>query len=790
MRKKSSASRRAAALIVVLSVVVLATIMVVGLTIAMRLDRSASFYHLERTRAEFIARVGLDQGRAYLLDATATNRFWISGPGRIYSSATNSFGSPTNLVTLSSGYTNDTNADVSADMNRKALDTGDRLLNPSGTNFNFRWVYVQTDGTYTNTKNTNTVGRFAFWIDDESSRVDLNTASNRTTPLTASPAQVSLGGLPGLAPFAAAIATEASTNPYTTPLEILGRNSGWTNALVADRFYVTHYAQDPEVNPWGQPRTVLTTRVGNSSGRPFLNVLGATNVDPGLYASLSAGQLQTNYAAIATNLLRTNWPYAPGGSFVSKYGPGGVSQLALDVIEYVRTTESTNLWIDPIVATLTTNSLTLLPAATTLAGIPGSASIGTVRRPMFSQVGVYCSTNTNAAGTGFLGTVHFETWLPPSYSAGTGPFSGWTVWAEIASSSGSLTNTVSQALGAITYTNGYASGALTNIDIPANTATGIPTNAMVRLALLKAPTATVTNILDIAPLREADFIGCPTATNVTAYAAVNDPRVNKYGTNWAASTNLPGDVGPGLQAVNYSAFAGVPPSDGSTNSVVMKATNSVVASVGELGYVATGISSGTSAPWRSVRLQTSSSPSTNVPPDWSLLDLFSAPVASRYLPGTNLIAGRVNLNATIPDGTNLARTNVLNSLFTNTTLLSPSTLTSVVSNVATVQLASGGKDYGQIAGTTNLVSVGELSEIAGLGDRGEGGEEAIRQVSSVATVRSGVFGIYSAGQAIRVSSSGRVTVNGEKILHAMVERYFDANGNAQYRVISWSEIYP
>ncbi|CAN5531358.1 hypothetical protein BH09VER1_BH09VER1_23140 [soil metagenome] len=788
--KTKSSSRRAAALIVVLSVVVLATILVVGLTVAMRLDRSASFYHLERTRAEFLARVGLDQGRALLLDATATNRFWISGPGRIRASQTNSFGAPTNLIGLSSGYTNDTNADVSADLNRQALDTGDRLLNPGGTNFNFQWVYVQTDGSYTNVKNTNSVGRFAFWVDDESSRVDLNTAGTRSTPLTASPGQVSLGALPGLAPYAAAITAEASTNPFTTPLEILGRNAGWTNALVTNRFYLTHYTQDPDVDPWGQPRTVLTTRLGNASGRPFLNILGATNVDPGLYTGLSAGQLQTNYAAISSNLTRTNWPYAPGGSFVAKYGPSGVSQLALDIIEYVRTAESTNLWIDPIVATATTNSLALLPASTALSGIPSGAYIGTVRRPMLSQVGVFCSTNTNAAGTGFLGTVHVETWLPPAYSAGAGPFNGWTLWAEVASSSGSMTNTVSQPLSALVYTNGYATGSLTNVDIPAGVVSGIPTNTMVRVALLKSPTSTITNILDLAPLREADFINCSTATNITAYSAVNDPRVNKYGTNWSAYTNLTGDVGPATQPVNYSVFAGTPPSDGSTNSVVMKATNSIVGSVGELGFVATGISSGTSAPWRSLRLQTNSSSSTNIPPDWALLDLFSAPVAARYVPGTNVIAGRVNLNVVIPEGTNLSRTNVLNALFTNVPFVAPSTLTSVVSNVATVQLASGGLDFGQLSSSTNLVSVGELSEIAGLGDRGEAGEEAIRQVASLATVRGDVFGIYSFGQAIRVSSSGRVTVNGEKILHAMVERYFDSAGEAKFRIISWSEIYP
>jgi len=67
-----------------------------------------------------------------------------------------------------------------------------------------------------------------------------------------------------------------------------------------------------------------------------------------------------------------------------------------------------------------------------------------------------------------------------------------------------------------------------------------------------------------------------------------------------------------------------------------------------------------------------------------------------------------------------------------------------------------------------LVSVGQLAEIAGIGDQGESGEQIIRQVASLATVRGDAFSIYSCGQAINVVN-GRVAINREKILHAMVE---------------------
>lgn len=777
---KTKSRQSGAALVLVLSVIILAVIMAVGLTVAMRLERSSAHYDLERTRAELLARIGIDYGQALLREATGTNRFWISAPGRISASDTNVFGAPQIGIALSSGYSTNASADVSVDLNPPSFRDGDRPLDPQGGEFRFRWIYVLKDGSYTNILTPEAVGRFAFWVDDESSRVNLNTAGVRNAAFPNSwPSQVSLDALPGLAPFASAIASSASNAPLATPYEALGRDPAWTNVLFSNRFLLTHYTQDPDIDPWGRARVVLSTRAINApQNRPYLNILtSGTGGDPGSYTSLSPVNLQSVYANIVSSLTRNDWPYAAGNSFVTKYGVGGVCQMGIDVIEYVRAAESATIWPEAIFAQTTTNSLTLLPATTVLNDAAlSTARVGTTRRPMISQVGIFCSTNTNASG--YLGTLHVQLYLPANYNAGSTNFSGWTVWAETASSGGGTPIVSTQAVGPVSFIGGYANLAVTNIPIPAVLPSPVPTTSEVRVALLKSPTDSITQVLDIAPLAPGTRIGCPTGTNVTAYVTVNDPRLNKDVANWTASTNLAGDMPPPSHVPNFTAFAGVPPSDGSAASVYFSGTGSVVGSVAELGRVPSGVGSTAKAPWRSVRLQTNSSTATNIPPDWALLDLFSAPVPVRFLPDSQVTAGRINLNALIADGVNSIRTNGLNALFTNVTGLG------VVSNVIDVRLPPAG-NFGLAADMTNFVSVGQLCEVSGLGDQGEVGERVIREVASLATVRGSVFSVYSTGQAIQVVNN-RAVVNGEKTFRAMIERYYDGSA-VKYRIIHWSE---
>jgi len=791
MKSHSRSSRRGIALVMVLSIILLVTILVVGLTVAMRMERSASHYHLERTRAELFARSGVDYGQALLRGATATNRFWVSAPGTILASASNSFDRPDIAIALSSGLTNstdtnstDTNAAV--DLNRPGWNLSDRLLHPGGTNLTVRWIYVDEDGTYRDSTNTSVVGRFAFWIDDDSTRVNVNTAGRRAgnTATLASPTQISLEALPGATDLAA-ITNFAATNIFRTTAEVFAVEPD----LGQSRYFLTAYSQDPDVTPWHEPRRVLTTSGNRAGGRPYLDILVATNATPGLLSGIEAIKLQSVYTNITPALIRTNWPYAPGSSFATKFGDSAVPQIALDIIEYVRSTESTNTWVQPLVAVATTNSLAPQAGTTTLDAIPNNALIGTVRRPMITQIGLYCSTNTNS--TGYLGTLHAQLLLPVTYNAGITALEDTYLFAEMDSSSGGGPLTSTSPLGTITFTGGYANVSVPNFSVPAAPSSSVPTNATVRLALLKTATPQISEILDIAPLAANAKLALPTGPELTGYTSINDPRLNKNPNNWSASTNLlAGDTVPPGHSPTFPPY---PDSDGDAVSVYFPSPNSVVGSVGELGFVVTGLSGTPSpAPWRSIRLRPGSSPDADTVPDWALLDVFSAPIPgsttmqARYLPGNHTVAGRINLNASVPESASFSRTNSLNALLTNTAVANLPT--ALVNILTTSNLATGGVNFS--GDHPRLLSVGQIAELAGISDNGEASEEVIRQVASVASVRTGVFSITSVGQAVQISPDGRMRVTGERMVRATVERYLDSTGAVKFRTLGWSEIYP
>ena len=66
---------------------------------------------------------------------------------------------------------------------------------------------------------------------------------------------------------------------------------------------------------------------------------------------------------------------------------------------------------------------------------------------------------------------------------------------------------------------------------------------------------------------------------------------------------------------------------------------------------------------------------------------------------------------------------------------------------------------------------GELCEIKMIGDQGEAGEDLVRQISSLTCTRGDVFSVYSIGQALQQSSSGKLVVTAEQRQQSMVERY-------------------
>src|SRR5688500_6840321 len=77
-------TNRGAALMITLAVLVLMTIMVVSLSDAVRVERGSARSHLEKTRAEMLAQMGIERVVARLRQTTAKQqRNWISLPGKL-----------------------------------------------------------------------------------------------------------------------------------------------------------------------------------------------------------------------------------------------------------------------------------------------------------------------------------------------------------------------------------------------------------------------------------------------------------------------------------------------------------------------------------------------------------------------------------------------------------------------------------------------------------------------------------------------------------------------------------
>jgi hypothetical protein len=219
--------------------------------------------------------------------------------------------------------------------------------------------------------------------------------------------------------------------------------------------------------------------------------------------------------------------------------------------------------------------------------------------------------------------------------------------------------------------------------------------------------------------------------------------------------------------------------------------NGRVSSIGELGYVHTGNEANNgSTPWRTIRLQPNNYPDSNTLPDWAFMDLFAVPTvgatgpAAIFTPHGTSVAGRINVNSHAAAFNNLVRDRGLVGLLAGTKALpSVNAAESVANNIYNRTLATGlnkGKTYGY-PWTPNPApsdpnafdTPGEICEIKGVADGGEKSEDLIREIASLVTARGGVFNIYTLGQSLKQTPTGKLLVTAEQRQQALVERYLD-----------------
>jgi len=302
--------------------------------------------------------------------------------------------------------------------------------------------------------------------------------------------------------------------------------------------------------------------------------------------------------------------------------------------------------------------------------------------------------------------------------------------------------------------------------------------------------------------------------------SVDDPMLNKRSTDWVQGPNTFGSANSGISTLGKSPAVPSPQQDTDQNGKLTdidmvfpapkgSASNpyGMVQSVGELGFVHSGIDVSVSAvglgvPWRTLRLQPETSGSTDLP-DWALLDLFSVPMLNTNAftrPNLQSYGGKINLNARIVPFTNsvgtplFARLGPLQSLLLNATnTTSPVTntvtaplATTLSSNIDSYVLASAnglaGRTFGTGALTNVYFSSGQIAEIAGVADGGEGSEALVRQVLGLSATRGNVFSIYTIGQAVKQDKSGSIHVLSESRFQHIIERW-DTGTNVSFRPV-------
>ncbi len=342
---------RGIALVLTLAILVIATILVVGFATSMRTERQASASMANNASAALITQAVIDHAIS-ILDknipqpvppggSTANPTNWIINPGLL----TTIQGPATTVqIPLSS------NPSVAypstaqdAELNVPQLSGSGYTILPTAASMRVAWIPLLKDPSTAPGATNHIIGRYGFWIDDESSKININTAVGKPNTLNFTKLT------PGI------IAVNAATYPLGHPssvnLDVLGtintgnlatavgQQGGLTSIdaikayvpsgtgdtfLSSNKFALTAFSRDPEFNVFGKSRLYfLRKTLGQQLGHPIFQFFRDREGPPyfPIDESLAADRHATYYAAtaISSYLSRNDWPGMPTRSFVDKW---------------------------------------------------------------------------------------------------------------------------------------------------------------------------------------------------------------------------------------------------------------------------------------------------------------------------------------------------------------------------------------------------------------------------------------------------------------------------------------
>lgn len=775
-------SEKASALVISLIFLVLITIAIVGFVTTAGLERKTVQSHFAGVQADMYSAMAVKVVASRITAATSqTNAWWVSQPGRIATTpfVGNSTVPTTTFIDLTSGQASaPAVTDVSVNLNRASLTQGTGLIAGSATTqMPVTWVYVRKDGSQEQAagkapeydKDNPVVGRYAYWTDDESSRINLNTAASRISPENEPASHPSRVDLTALEPLAAGdvqkIRTLREGRVFNSVEEIRNVSNAPNvgSALAAHKESLTHYNHTSDLNRFGEPRRVLTTQQNLAGGRPYFNILkdGRENQDPGIDDNLDGAKIQALFAELYPYFSKRacDWGlvYSAQSNFWSKtllqkYTSQYVAGFILNLIDYVRSAESSETIVLPVRAAFnsTTGVLTYGVSGYGATGNFGPNGVrGNSRRLHIVEMGVWVAA-APVAGQ-YPAKLKLRVFLPASVGTSV-DLTALSLQDTLKSPSNGNYHSANLTISGTNVEGGglLPPGQFRTITLPITLNSDTrPTQIYMRLAL-RIPTGPS---YDFAPLEQSETLSKYASYRVDADTvteedmtslSTNDPVVNQCCVDWNPSggvqktnrfnTQLPTPE----STLGQPVAAWVPQQDGDANgnltdaSMILPAPKGsagnmlgMVGSVGELGLIHTGVA-GTSVagkPWRTLRLQPRYAPNGTLP-DWLLLDLFTVPTAAKnaaeaavFSPQTNTVGGRLNINTKVfpfPSA-QVSRTAPLRAVIQ---AAAPGLPETAVTNMAaaiqdfdgtSADLASGTMTTGLAFGPTNFTAQGLFS---------------------------------------------------------------------------------
>lgn len=809
-------SRRGIALIMALFFVSIIAIITVSYVTSMQLDRSSSSSQINGFRAQSMAAAATDCALARLASAVKMDRFWISQPGCIsYAPASITGFTPTDVrnIDLHSGSAPSNDDNSSADMNPSTGWMSSRLMATGVASLRVRWIYLRHNGVLESAttskpaynRSNPVVGRYAYWVDDEGAKINLNTAWQRpnTGPLGYG-SQVNLKAFSDLGNADLVDLKQFREQSYWKAFysldEVRRVDEAFSELVTTQKQNLSVWSSSPNWNIFNEPRIILTTQKALAGGGTYLDILKSDGDDPGLLSKLDTTKVNLLVKKIVSILKRTDWPFAPGKSFSAKYAPVRPEQIALNIIDYVRAKESASSVTEPLRGYLSGTGDFVMDVATLNAT---SGLIGMNRGPRITEFGFII---TKISATLYRFKSKIEVHLPEyggldsvdlrqlelSYTL-TGP--------PILPFRFKISDTAGDASvvgGDYILAKGQYAVLEASKDVTLTTSISVVT---VYMGLV--PASGDPYRVEFIPVSGTQ-LSYTLATTEAALKTkqINDPWMNKNAQNWSAQIN------PTLGAANTSVStlgtgtSATPPQDtdnsGKITAVGIRLPapksssnnpNGVMDSVAELGFIHSGNECrNVGTPWRSLRLR--KSVDTTTLPDSLLLDMFCVPaveksttatVSYNLQPDAQTRGGTVNINALIgstaqpfqdSNGTKIYRRNqALNALLKQARNNDDDKSKMLSDNDAATLVAS-------ISNTTALPMLdqsypfylypGQLVETAGVADMGESSEALLRAIVDHSAVKSNTFTVFAVGQSIRQTVSGELIVLGEQRTQTIV----------------------